>query len=174
MLQVCLPVQILCLDEADSFGCRAIQEVHVTREKLVLADSDDAANLDVFSLAVVHLIFAMRNYFADVLVFRFVLLTPLPVLEGILDHGDTDHEHQWHYSCSRTTLCAYARYELQQEHHEEVGIGHLGELFEEVQRQKVEASVLGCANGVGVELALRVIPIEDCVDLEYTSLLLPI
>ena len=56
-------------------------------------DLYDAANLDIFSLAVLDLIFTERDYFAYALVLCLVLVPSFLVFVCVLDHGNTDHEH---------------------------------------------------------------------------------
>ena len=54
-------------------------------------DFHDAANLDVFCLAILQLIFAMRDYLADTLVFGFILVTSFSIFESVLYHRKADH-----------------------------------------------------------------------------------
>ena len=143
VLQVGFAVEIFRFHIGDTLRERTSKHEHVTGEELILGHFDDAADLNVLRLRVNELVCSSRHTLCDHLVLFIILFAPLIVFKCILDHGDADHESQWH----ERGCCAIEILEtwnaLQDSHEEEVEIGHLAELFEEIFGQKRHAGVFG-------------------------------
>ena len=109
---------------------------------------------------------ASRRALHHLLVLFIVLLSSLIVLEGIFDHGDTNDEHERHESGGCAVEILKTGDQLQDRHEEEVHVGHLAELHEQVLGQESEAIVLGRDHFVGHELPVELVLSKHRVDLE--------
>ena len=94
MFKICLAVKLLCLDVADALGQRTLEQDEIGREVLVVLDLNDAADLEVEALHDVQLFRAAGGSLTLILVLCVILLTPLPVLETVLNHRYTDDERE--------------------------------------------------------------------------------
>ena len=104
-----------------------------------------------------------------VLVLSRVLLAPLVIFKRVLNHGHANDKGQGHERGRRSIKILQARHQLQHRHEEEVGVGHLAELFEQVLGQERGASVLGGLDLVVHELSVQLLCLELLVDLEDAS-----
>ena len=96
MLEISLSVEVLRLDVRNSLVQGTRYHQHVAREELVLLNLYEATNLHVEGLHLPEAGFTTRTTLHDRVVLLIVLLTPLVVFKGVLDHGDTNDEHEGH------------------------------------------------------------------------------
>ena len=95
-----------------------------------------------------------------------VLFAPFVILKGVLDHRHANNEHEWHECRCRPIKILQTRHQLKHGHEEEVGVGHLAKLFEEVLREEGGARILSRLNFIAHELAVMLVLLKLLIDLK--------
>ena len=88
------------------------------------------------------------------------------VLKDVLDHRHCDHEGERRQQGGFAAGVGNLGNQFHEHEEQEIEVGHFGKLPEEIFRQEGQASVLGCGDSVRFELAILILFIKYCVDLE--------
>ena len=118
---------------------------------MVLAYLNGLTNLKVFPLALFKSASLTIAHHSWAVILLIVTTVSFSVFEQILEGRDSDDERQWEQNSGFASRNGNGRDHLQNTDEEEVNVGHLGELLDQVLRQKRDRGVLGCANFVSPE-----------------------
>jgi hypothetical protein len=154
MLQVGLTVQVLGLNVADAFSPRGVEEHQISWEKLILEHFYNAADTHFFPWLLLKEASGRVENLSVSVVLLLVGFMPLDILEEVLDGRYSAHEEQGKQNGGLTSGDRDRGDDLQDHNKEEIDVGQLGELVEQVLWQEVEEGILARSNGVEREPAV--------------------
>ena len=166
LLEVGLAVQVFSLNVADTLWKRALKQDQISRESRIFFHLDNASNLKLqasHGLKCLGTALCSRHLHH---VFGRVLRPPLSVLKYVLDHGDSDDKDERQRAKNGSIGRPNVRNDLQEHTEEEIRVGHLGKLDEQVLGQEVKACILCSGHFIVHEIATWFILLENLIDLK--------
>jgi len=130
LLQVGLAVEILSLNIADALGQRTLEKHKISWECLILGHFDYTADLKLQAVHCLELFGASSSCCDLVHILGSVLLSPLMVLEYVLDHRDTHDKNKRECAKNSSIGRSNSRNDLYQYAEKEVRVRNFGELNE--------------------------------------------
>ena len=170
LFEIGLAIEWFRFDIADAFGQRALQEDQVGWEVAVIAHFDNAADLQVRALKSLQLSCTAGSRLALKIILRLILLGPLAILIPVFNHRNGDDEGQRSECCHCLEDGRELRNQLDDDHHEEIGVSHLSELQEQVLGQECKARVLRSRHSICMQVRLFHLMIKQLIDVEHSSL----
>ena len=122
----------------------ALEQDQVAWEVRILVNFDEVADLDLLTEPRHEEVVTQGAHIGITLVLFAVFFATFVIFEGVLDHGDSHHEHQGQQSKNPVHPRRGQPWDKLEDHDDQkVEVRHLFELLEQIERDKSRASVLG-------------------------------
>ena len=135
MLQVCLSIQILCLNIANALRQRWGEDKDVCWEEWVFIYLHKTSNLQVFRFDLSEVTFTSGDSLDKLIVFFIVLTMTSGIFNQVFDHRGDHDKNDWQNgsSCTVVTLQIWDRETLHDSQDEEIGVSELAELYKQIK-----------------------------------------